>query len=65
MRVIRGSCENPLNYAFCELPGALILLFHDPDSKSGSNVGASLSVHWARYFFGVIFITTRFVESEA
>ena len=50
VRVIRGLCENPLNDAFCQLPGALILLFHDPDSKSGSNVGASLSVHCCAIF---------------
>ena len=62
--MVRRFCEDSLNDAFCQFAGALILFFHDPDAKSGSYVRAILTVHSTRYFF-VIFITTRFVESEA
>ena len=61
---MRRLREDPLHGAFGQLSGALILFFHDPDAKSGSYVRAILTVHSTRYFF-VIFITTRFVESEA
>ena len=44
---MRGIGEYPLHGAFGQFSRTLILLFHDPDSKSGSYVRAILPVHLA------------------
>jgi hypothetical protein len=63
--MMRRLREDLLNGAFGELAGVLILLFDNPDAKSGSYVGSTLSFHARNYFLGVIFITARFMESAA
>jgi len=44
---MRGIGEYPLHGSLGQFSRALILFFHDPDTKSGSNVRAILPVHLA------------------
>ena len=40
MRMSRRFCEDSLDDAFGQLSGALVLLFDNPDSHAGLNIGS-------------------------